>query len=153
MSRWYALARPDGGVSITEHVAGDLDEVIRKIEQSYGFNLLSVREIRREDLPADRTFRNALKPDLTHDMPKARDIWRDKMRAARAPLLAALDQEMSRAYKDPIRQDEIEAKRQALRDVTADPAIEAAGTPEELKAVWPQILVAPAPVTPRLARA
>jgi hypothetical protein len=41
------------------------------------------------------------------------------MRKARAPLLAALDVEMSRAFKDGARQEEIEARRQALRDVTA----------------------------------
>lgn len=36
----------------------------------------------------------------------------------------------------------IAAKKQALRDVTADPAIEAALTPEALKAAWPEALKA-----------
>ena len=37
--------------------------------------------------------------------------------------------------------DEIEAQKQSLRDATADPAIEAAQTPEALKAVWPSVLL------------
>jgi hypothetical protein len=32
---------------------------------------------------------------------------------------------------------EIEAEKQRLRDAPADPRIDAAETPEELKAVWP----------------
>ena len=32
---------------------------------------------------------------------------------------------------------DIAKRKQALRDVTADPAIEAARTPDELRAVWP----------------
>lgn len=97
-------------------------------------------------IPEDRTFRNAWKLDgskVDVDMTKARDVWRDKMRVARAPLLAAADIEISRAVKDPARIDLIEAKRQVLRDVTADPAIETAATPDDLKTVWPAALGEP----------
>ena len=64
------------------------------------------------------------------------------MRRARAPLLAAKDAEYTHADArgDAVAKARIEAERQALRDVTADPAIEAAKTPEELKAVWPEVL-------------
>jgi hypothetical protein len=41
---------------------------------------------------------------------------------------------------DQAKADEIAAKKQALRDVTADPAIDAATTPDELKAVRPDVL-------------
>ena len=96
--------------------------------------------------PEDRTFRNAWTlgegGKVTVDMDKAREVWRARMRKARAPLLAALDVEMSRAFRDSAKQDEIETERQALRDVTADPAIEAAETPDQLKAVWPAVLSA-----------
>ncbi len=93
-------------------------------------------------LPADRTFRNALKNDLTHDMGKAREIWRDKIRQARARILQALDIEYQRADEvgDTDRKRAIVATKQALRDATDDPRIEAAQTPEELKAVWPEVL-------------
>jgi hypothetical protein len=94
--------------------------------------------------PEDRTFRNAWSlgkgGKVTVDMKKASEVWKDRMRKARAPLLAALDVEMSRAFKDGARQDEIEARRQALRDVTAHPAIDKAKMPDQLKAVWPEAL-------------
>ena len=56
--------------------------------------------------------------------------------------LAALDVEYQHADErgDVAEKARIAAKKQALRDVTADPAIEAAQTPEALKAVWPDIL-------------
>lgn len=77
---------------------------------------------------------------ITIDMTKARDIQRDRMRAARAPKLASLDIAFQRALETGADTSDIVAQKQALRDVTSDPAIEAAETPEALKAVWPDIL-------------
>lgn len=93
-------------------------------------------------IPSDRTFRNAWKADLTVDMPVAREIHRDRLRAMRAPLMASLDTEYMRADElgDTTEKQRIAARKQALRDVTADPAIEAAGTPEALKAAIPAAL-------------
>lgn len=86
------------------------------------------------------------------NMPKARDAWRVKMREAREPKLAALDIQYQRAIEVGADTTAIVAKKQAYRDVTEDPAIEAAQTLEELKLVWPAILdetVDPnAPLTP-----
>jgi hypothetical protein len=105
-------------------------------------------------IPLDRTFRDAWKPDLTCDLAKARGIQRDRMRATRKPLLAALDAEYMRADEadDTVKKAEIAAKKQALRDVTADPRIEAATTPEGLKAVWPAVLTEAPVVISVLAR-
>ena len=44
------------------------------------------------------------------------------------------------AEQDAATMEAVAARKQALRDVTADPAIEAARTPEELKGVWPEVL-------------
>lgn len=77
---------------------------------------------------------------ITVNMSKARDIYRAKMRAAREPLLAALDIAYQRATETNSDTSEIIAKKQALRDVTSDPAIEAAQTIEELKLIWPEVL-------------
>jgi len=77
---------------------------------------------------------------ITIDMEKARDIHRDKMRVARAPLLTTLDVAFQRALEQNANTATIVAQKQALRDVTSDPAIEAAQTVDELKAVWPDIL-------------
>jgi len=76
------------------------------------------------------------------DMTKAREIKRDQLRAERKPLLEQLDVEFMRAQEqgDQTKADEIAAQKQALRDVTADPAIDAATTPDELKAARPEAL-------------
>ena len=93
-------------------------------------------------IPVDRTFRNALKSDLTFDMPKCRDIWRDKLRELRRPKMQILDAAYMQADErgDTVEKTRLAAEKQKLRDVTADPAIEAAQTPEELKTVMPAIL-------------
>lgn len=95
------------------------------------------------DIPTDRTFRNAWKADLSVDMVKARIILRDKMRIARAPLLADLDTQYMRADEANNAQQKaaITQQKQTLRDITALPAIDAASTPEQLKAAWPTNLL------------
>jgi hypothetical protein len=77
---------------------------------------------------------------ITINMEKARDIHRTKMRVAREPLLTKLDIAFQRALEQNANTATIVAQKQALRDVTSDPAIEAAQTIDELKAVWPDIL-------------
>jgi hypothetical protein len=94
------------------------------------------------NLPTDYTFHGAWKLDgahITTDMPKARDIHRRRLRAARGPMLAMLDVEYQRADEgeDMGKKREIAARKQKLRDVTSHPDIEAAQTPEELSRVWP----------------
>lgn len=78
------------------------------------------------------------------NMVKAREIWKDKMRAARAPILADLDALYQRADEFGAAGEAVKARiaqdKQRLRDVTLDPGIQAAATPEELKAVWPAVL-------------
>ena len=76
------------------------------------------------------------------DMDKAREIKKDMIRAERKPKFEALDVAFMRAVEagDTAKQAEIAAKKQALRDATDDPAITAATTPEELKAVVPAAL-------------
>ena len=95
----------------------------------------------------DRTFRGAWTwttpaPVIDTDMVKAAGIWRDRMRAARVPKMAALDVAYQRADEigDVAEKARIAVKKQALRDVTSDAKIDAALTPEALKAVWPEVL-------------
>jgi hypothetical protein len=98
------------------------------------------------ETPTERTFREAWSfggnPEagvITVDMEKAKAIWRDKIRAARIPEFAKLDA----AYMQMLEQNDADAMsaiavvKNALRDAPADPAIDAATTPEELKAVQP----------------
>jgi hypothetical protein len=73
------------------------------------------------------------------DMAKARGIHRDRVRVARAPLLAAFDVEYQRADEagDNEKKKAIARQKQELRDAPAHPDIERAMTVNDLKRVWP----------------
>jgi hypothetical protein len=139
-----AISRVDGGVSLLRTIGENvsIEEEIGKWQGAHPGAYLAHTEAKESDVPSDRTFRNAWKGDLSVDMGKARDIWKDKMRAVRAPKLAALDTEYMRADEtgDAQAKSAVAAQKQELRDVTADPGIEAAQTPQDLKAVWPECL-------------
>jgi hypothetical protein len=79
---------------------------------------------------------------ITVDMAKAREIKRDMIRRERKPLLEKLDIEYMRAQEagDTAKQQEIAAKKQALRDATVDAVIDDAQTPDELKTAIPAAL-------------
>ena len=79
------------------------------------------------------------------NMTKARDIHRDKVREARNPLLASKDVEFQRALETGADTAAIVAAKQALRDAPASAAIEAATTPDELKASWDAELLGDSP--------
>jgi len=128
------IPAPNAGLTIEEIAAKD-------VPAGTPYRIVDASEV-----PADRTFRNAWTHDeagIKVDMVKARDIHRDRLRALRAPKLAALDVEYIRAVesKDVPLQADIAAHKQALRDVTADPAIDNASTPEELAAAISKILI------------
>lgn len=95
----------------------------------------------------DRTFRNAWKdtpgrnkPD--HDMPKARELQRTRLRHLRAPLLDALDYDYLRADEanDQATKRTIAVRKQKLRDITAHPEIDAAATTDALKLAGMSVL-------------
>jgi len=103
-----------------------------------------VRDAASLTVPNDRTFRNAwqFKGDAVEiDMPKARDIHRDVLRAERASKLDKLDVDWFRAVETGGDTAAIAAEKQRLRDVTADSRIAAAKTPEELKALTLDVLI------------
>jgi hypothetical protein len=132
---------------IAKYVAADRPEIER---QWVGGQMpVSWRFVPNDyvDENTDRYFRNAWKdtpgrgkPDV--DMPKAREVHRQKLRRLRIPLMDVLDVEYQKADErgDQQGKRDIAGKKQALRDVTADPRIDAAQTPEELKAVLPEAL-------------
>lgn len=72
------------------------------------------------------------------DIKRAAEIHRNRIRLARGPLLANLDQEFMRALEagDAAAIDRIKAEKQRLRDAPADKRIDLAKTIEELRAVW-----------------
>jgi hypothetical protein len=144
----YAVNRHDGGVSIV-HLSDetiDIKDFMAKWRPAMQaeHDLSSAREITLAELPQDRTFRDAWGHDLKPDIEKSRNIHRDRMRKARAPLLAELDVAYQRADEtgDTKAKKDIAAKKAALRDVTKASAIDQAKTVEALLAVWPDVLSA-----------
>lgn len=164
-----AIRRSDGGVWVMSFVTRGRGSVLpygatwedqersvwrreptdENISQEMGripaLNATGYRRIADADIPQDRMFRDALVDDgtrLVHDMPRAREIHRQRLRVARAPVLAALDVEYQRADEqgDKPEKARVVAKKQELRDITAHPGIEAAQTTDELKAVWHEAL-------------
>ena len=104
-----------------------------------------VRDAASLTVPADRTFRGAWQFNgaaVEIDMTAARGIHRDNLRAERGPLLAALDVDWFRAVEAGGDTAAIAAQKQALRDVTADTRIEGAATPDALKALTLDALLA-----------
>ena len=84
-------------------------------------------------------FKNAI---VVIDVEKAKEVWRRRMREARAPLMTKLDAEYFRAMEegDKAKQKEIAATKKLLRDVTSLKELADAKTVEEIEAVWPDYL-------------
>ena len=103
-----------------------------------------VRDASSLTVPADRMFRGAWQFNgaaVEIDMAAARDIHRDNLRREREPKLAALDVDYMKALEQGGDTAAIAAQKQALRDITADARIEAAATPNELKALTLDALI------------
>jgi len=159
-----AITRADGGVSVMRVITHEpstgkrydptpeyVDSLIAKHVASGswvgGLSPISWRFVPNDYAMTDRYFRDAWKdapgrnkPDV--DMGKAREVHREHLRQRRTPLLDKLDLEYMRADEDGDQQKkkDIAKKKQALRDVTSDPAIDAATTPEQLMAIVPAAL-------------
>lgn len=91
-----------------------------------------------------RLFRDAWDLDgnaVFVDMEKARNIWRDNIRRVREPALEQLDVDFMKAMERGEDTKPIVERKQALRDAPADPKIDSAATPEELRLVQPAGLV------------
>ena len=71
---------------------------------------------------------------LTVNIPKAKNIWKDKIRVARKPKLEELDVEYQRAQEASSDTSAIVTKKQELRDFPAQ--VDSATTIDEIKAVW-----------------
>ena len=94
------------------------------------------------ETPAERTFRNGWEANadtgvISVNMDTAKDIWRDKIRTARKPELEKLDAAFMKALETGADTSAIVTQKQTLRDAPAHADIDAATTPDELKAVQP----------------
>ena len=116
-----AIIHPTGELSIEEVAKKDVPAGV------------AYKIVNDDEVPSDRTFRNALKYDLTVDMTKAQGITKERLRAERAPLLTALDVQYQRATEDGRDTTIIISEKQRLRDVTK--LADKATTLDELKAL------------------
>ena len=101
-------------------------------------------------VPSDRHFRNAWTLNgkvISEDMTKAKEIFKDKIREVRGPLLDAEDV----VYMKALEADDADAKtasvtkKKALRDAPAAQAITDADTIAKLKAAWDTSVVGDSP--------
>ena len=70
---------------------------------------------------------------ITINLNKAKDIWKDKLRTERAPLLSSLDVQFQRALETGADTTEIVAEKQRLRDITN--LVTSASTLDEIKSI------------------
>jgi len=79
---------------------------------------------------------------IEYDLDKTKGLKRTYIRVEREDKLKKLDIEFMKALEqnDTAAQAAVAEKKQRLRDAPADPSIEAATTPDEVKAVRPSIL-------------
>ena len=100
--------------------------------------------------PSDRAFRDAWSLSgtvITEDLTLAKDIFRDKIREVRKPLLEAEDTVFMKALEDDdaTAKANSKTKKDNLRDAPAASAISSATTIDELKAAWDSNLLGTSP--------
>jgi hypothetical protein len=114
----------DGGVSVivpAPECELSIEEIAAKdVPAGADYEIVNVA-----DIPSDRTFRNAWFHDKTSapqkvgvDMGKAKELTKERLRAERAPLLAAQDVAFQRAMESGADTTAIVAEKQRLRDIT-----------------------------------
>ena len=102
--------------------------------------------------PSDRHFRNAWAISgsvISEDITKAKEIFKDKIREVRKPLLEAEDVAYMKALEtsDSSAQTASINKKKALRDAPANSAITNANTITKLKAAWDTSVLGTNPYT------
>lgn len=139
---------PDKSLALTKIIGNtDVNDEINKIsaersELTYKFTLDSDKTTNA----ALGEFFKAIELDenneFIHNMVKAREIWRNKIRRDRYKKLLELDVEYQRALEtnDLTKMTEVASQKQVLRDAPNNPLIEAANTITELKEVYPDLL-------------
>jgi hypothetical protein len=90
-------------------------------------------------VPANRDFRGAWSLSgsvISEDITKAKEIFKDKIREVRKPLLEAKDVELMKALEAGTSTTAIATAKDALRDAPAASSIDSATTITELKSAW-----------------
>src|SRR3989344_1071954 len=133
-----AITLKNGSLVIMSFITNDFHGIVRKptnkninaeiskAQQAWPSTMKSWRIISDSQIPTDRYFRNAWTYSgfgIKVDIAKAKEIHKEKLRMARAPLLDELDVAYMRA--DEAGNEKLKAKitsqKQALRDITDHP--------------------------------
>ena len=101
-------------------------------------------------IPSNRDFRGAWSLSgkvISEDITKAKELFRDKIREVRQPLLEAEDVVYMKALEagDSSAQTASAEKKKSLRDAPAASAIDSATTIAKLKAAWDKTLLGDSP--------
>ena len=101
-------------------------------------------------IPSNRDFRDAWSLSgkvISEDMTKAKELFKDKIREVRGPLLEAEDVVYMKAMEsdDATAKTASVTKKNNLRDAPAASAIGSASTIAELKAAWDTSLLGESP--------
>jgi hypothetical protein len=75
---------------------------------------------------------------ITIDITKAKEVWKDKIRAVRKPALEKLDLDFMKAQEAGSSTTSIVADKNTLRDLPEQ--VDTATTVDEIKAVWNPML-------------
>ena len=75
---------------------------------------------------------------ITIDITKAKEVWKDKIRLARKPVLEKLDVDFMRATEQGTDTTSIVNDKQTLRDLPSQ--VDTATTVDEIKLVWNDML-------------
>tara|TARA_Y100000401_G_C8284289_1_gene205193 strand:- start:123 stop:578 length:456 start_codon:yes stop_codon:yes gene_type:complete len=105
--------------------------------------------VKHSDLPTETDFQNAWvykDGKVEVDLAKAKEVHKEYIRRERKEKLAALDIEFQQALETGDT-SAVVAKKQALRDATADSAIDAATSTDQLKAQWNTSILGTSPYT------
>jgi hypothetical protein len=97
-----------------------------------------IRDAASLSLPADRILRGAWQLNgnaVVEDMVESLELQKNYLRAERAPEMEKLDVEFMRGLEQGVDVSAIAANKQALRDITKDARLDAATTPDALKAL------------------
>ena len=78
---------------------------------------------------------------IIHDMEKAKEIWRNKIRRARTPILAELDVKYMRALETDSDINMIVQLKEQLRNYPNRVEIEQSSTIEQLQEIWDTTLL------------
>ena len=116
-----AILTPTGELSVEDTAAKDVPAGV------------AYTIVNDEDVPSDRTFRNAWNADLTVDFVKAQALTKERLRSDRKPLLEAQDVLFQRALETGKDATAIVVEKQRLRDVTK--LVDGATTLDQLKGV------------------